>query len=354
MHVSPDEAASLQGHFMFERQRRLRERNLRTILTGMHGGKYLNNNIIWICHQKDIDRFIIINGQHTLECIVQYCQGFSLPVVIDPVANEAEIEARYSLFDMGAARTETDILHMMDIVLDVREENDLAPRYASPLEIRRSTEAITWLSTGLASNVSPWSKFERANAVRADWSDEIATFLRVLGEKRDPDLAPNEMAIWGQFHRTVMGGTLQAPFLASLRAYPEETVRVLSDLVEFAKGGGELDQDDARDPRSIAIKNLYEAIVADNTEKRYFGSRRNILVWRVALFLNHARRDSPDAIREEKKLTKQRGYSATMHSWELATDNRIDKPEYETVDVDMAGARERRVERLNPRQRPGA
>lgn len=344
--VTPELAAALQRHFMFLRQRRLRERNLRAILGGMTSGKYLNNNTIWVCHTQDSNSLVVVNGQHTLEAIVQFGAGFCLPMVLDPVPSEATVETRYGLFDMGASRTETDILHMLDITLNIsEEEDDPNPTFASPQAIKRSTEAITWLSTGLSSNISSWSKYQRADAVRNGWPVEIATFHRTLGEQRDPELSPNDQAIWSNFYKTVLGGTFQAPFLASLRAYPEETQRVLEDLVQFARGGGELDPEDARDAAATATQALYEVIVTDYSKQRLVGTRRNLLVWRVALFLKHARDASPEAKRDERRLLRLKGYNKTAHTWELATGNLIERPESDMVEVDMEGARERRRER---------
>jgi hypothetical protein len=278
-----------------------------------------------------------------LEAIIQADASFELPIVLDPVDTVAEVEQRYALFDMGAARTQIDILHMMDIALDIREEDDPQPQYASRQQIKRSAEAMTWLSTGLVSNASSWSKFERADAIRSEWHAEIGAFWRSLGDRRDVELAPEESAVWMTFWGHIGGGAFQAPFLASFRACPEETQRVLDDLVIYAKSGGALEDDESTDSRSIAIKLLYDLIMADSSD--YYGQKRAILVWRVALHLKYAREGIEIKKNEEKRLLKQKGYSPSTKSWELATGGLIDKPTQEMVAVDMAGARQRREDR---------
>lgn len=338
--IGPAESRALQSHCMFARQRDLREPNLRKLITGIQSDRFLNCNILWVCHRKDTGDFVIINGQHTLESFVQTESTFEMPVVLDPVPDESSVEERYGLFDMGAARTQVDILRMLDILVPISEPDEPVI-YATPSQIKKSSEAMTWLSSGLESNFQVTGKYERANAIRSTWENEVGMFWRILGAKRDPELSINEAPIWSAFYKNISGGAFQAPFLASMLAFPEETSHLLDDLIEIAKSGGELTPEEEEDPKWQSINNLYALIMSDTSA--FYGNRRAILVWRVCLYLSHARQGTTDAKRDERSKTRQKGYSCPEHSWELATGGLIPKPKFEHAPVDMRAARERRV-----------
>lgn len=343
LHITPAVARAMQRDLMFTRQRGLREPNLKRLMTGIEAGEFLNNNVIWVCVKKDTDEMVVINGQHTLEAIVQSNTDWFLPCVLDPVPDEAAVELRYSLFDMGASRSTADILRMMSITLDLRGEEEAEPIYATQRQIRKSSDAVTWLSTGLASNNSSWGKFERGNAVREEWRPEIVKFWQLLGDKVDPELPAGAAATWEKFWDQVSGGTYMAPLLASLRAFPEETERLISDLIALARAGGKLDADESADAAWQAVSNFFELIMADS--RSFTGSRRSLLEWRLCLYLAHARDGSPDARKDERSKSRAKGYAHSQQNWKLATGDRIEKPSMRFVEVDMGAARERRAER---------
>lgn len=102
--VTPEMAKRLRLSCHYERQRKLRVEHINRLASEMKHGWFLAGTPIWMCVMPDKSMFIV-NGNHTLEAIVQSSVSIPLTFVYQQVTSLEEVATIYACFDIQRMRT---------------------------------------------------------------------------------------------------------------------------------------------------------------------------------------------------------------------------------------------------------
>jgi hypothetical protein len=102
--VTPERAKMLRQTCHYDRQRRLSMEHIRRLASEMRNGWFLPGTPIWFCVMPD-ESMLIVNGNHTLEAVVD--SGVSLPLtfVYQQVQTLEDVAKAYACFDIQRMRT---------------------------------------------------------------------------------------------------------------------------------------------------------------------------------------------------------------------------------------------------------
>lgn len=107
--IAPDLAARILSEARFERQRQLRPDQLRLMASKMLRRTFHGAGVLTFGRMRN--QLVLVNGYHRTSAIVETGSAQDFVVVIEPVANEAALNALYWSFDRGTAnRTAHDVL----------------------------------------------------------------------------------------------------------------------------------------------------------------------------------------------------------------------------------------------------
>lgn len=107
--ITPATARQWRDTKAFERQRTINERNVARLAIEMVAGRFIIGTQIYICVLPNGNE-LIINGNHTLEAVVESDTPQHLTVTRKHVANIDEAGRIYAVFDIHKARTWLDSL----------------------------------------------------------------------------------------------------------------------------------------------------------------------------------------------------------------------------------------------------
>lgn len=112
--VTPRRAAALRATCNFDRQRSVRPDHVRRLADEMKHGWFLAGTPIWICVLPD-HSMLLINGNHTLEAVVESGVSLPLTIVYQKVNSVDEAAQSYACFDIQRTRTWQQAAHAAGI-----------------------------------------------------------------------------------------------------------------------------------------------------------------------------------------------------------------------------------------------
>lgn len=104
--VTPDQAKEWLDHNVFGSQRKLRPAHVAFLAGEMKAGRFRRGTPIEFGSLNG--KLFLVNGQHTLNALVQYGEPYELVMVIQPVASEEALGWLYNTHDSGLSRSWTD------------------------------------------------------------------------------------------------------------------------------------------------------------------------------------------------------------------------------------------------------
>lgn len=105
--ISPDEARYMRDTMHFDRQRKISEANITRLANEMRNGRFTQGTQIYIAVLPN-GAELIINGNHTLEAIVESGEPQVLTITRAAVADEDEAGDIYAVFDIQRVRSWRD------------------------------------------------------------------------------------------------------------------------------------------------------------------------------------------------------------------------------------------------------
>jgi hypothetical protein len=105
--VTPAEAKALRESCLFARQRSVRPGHVHRLAFEMGRGWFLQGTPIWFCVLPDRS-MLLVNGNHTLEAVVEAGVSVPLTLIYQQVADEEEAAAAYACFDIQRTRGWSD------------------------------------------------------------------------------------------------------------------------------------------------------------------------------------------------------------------------------------------------------
>lgn len=102
--VTPETAKNLRASCHYERQRKLNIDQIRRLAHEMSNGWFLAGTPIWFCVLPD-KSMLIVNGNHTLEAVVESGVSIPLTFIYQKVSTMDEVASVYACFDIQRVRT---------------------------------------------------------------------------------------------------------------------------------------------------------------------------------------------------------------------------------------------------------
>lgn len=118
MVTTPDMAAHLRRTCHFERQREIKPQNIQRLLSEAKRGTFVAGTPIFICVLPD-ESMHIVNGNHTLEMVVELAEPVPLTFIYCKVADLNAAGRIYATFDIHKLRTWMDGLRACGVGEDI-------------------------------------------------------------------------------------------------------------------------------------------------------------------------------------------------------------------------------------------
>lgn len=135
--VTPTHARALRETAHYERQRPILDGHVRRLASEMEAARFIAGTQVHICELGD--KLAIVNGNHTLEAVIESRMSVPLAILYTKVNSEADIARIYANHDIGRARMWADAIRAAGLFGDMDASQQFITSFGSallPIQLR--------------------------------------------------------------------------------------------------------------------------------------------------------------------------------------------------------------------------
>lgn len=173
--VTPTHARALRESAHYGRQRPINDSHVRRLATEMTEGRFVGGTPVHICVLGLGGQSFIVNGNHTLEAVIESKVTIPLSFLYTTVESEAEVATIYANHDIGRARIWADAIRASGLFGEMDASQQFVSQFASALvPIQLGFKEVVLRGTGRNASSEKLHNQARSRELRMQMMREYA------------------------------------------------------------------------------------------------------------------------------------------------------------------------------------